>query len=152
MMTSLLDEMMEEAGVQILFNTIVFDAFVEDGRIKGVAIANKSGGQIVLADVVIDASADGDIAARAGVPFNHGREEDGRHHGGSMDMQIGGIDIDRLIAYLRAQPNLTVLEELVAESHLTAGPLRALTPSRVRPVGHADRLLLRREPRREAAR
>jgi hypothetical protein len=107
MMTGLLDEMMEEAGVQLLFNTVAFDAFVEDGRIRGVAIANKSGGQLVLADVVIDASADGDIAARAGVPFNHGREEDGRHHGGSMDMQIGGIDIDRLIAYLRAQPNLT---------------------------------------------
>ncbi|MBB5984753.1 FAD-dependent oxidoreductase [Sphingobium lignivorans] len=107
MMTSLLDDMMEEAGVEVLFNTMVFDTFVEDGRVKGVAIANKSGGQVVLADVVIDASADADIAAWAGAPFNHGREEDGRHHGGSMDMQIGGIDVDRLIAYLRAQPLLT---------------------------------------------
>ncbi|BAK65430.1 hypothetical protein SLG_07550 [Sphingobium sp. SYK-6] len=107
MMTSLLDDMMEEAGVEVLFNTMVFDTLVEDGRVKGVAIANKSGGQIMLADVVIDASADADIAAWAGAPFNHGREEDGRHHGGSMDMQIGGIDVDRLIAYLRAQPLLT---------------------------------------------
>ena len=106
MMTGLLDEMMEEAGVEVLFNTVVFDAWVEDGRIRGVAIANKSGGQVVPADVVIDASADADIAARAGAPFNQGRE-DGRSHGGSMDMQIGGIDIDRLIAWLRAQPNLT---------------------------------------------
>ena len=32
MMTSLLDEMMEEAGVEVLFNTVVFDAFVEEGR------------------------------------------------------------------------------------------------------------------------
>jgi hypothetical protein len=115
MMTSLLDEMMEEAGVDVLFNTVVFDAFVDDGRVKGVAIANKSGGQVVTADVVVDASADGDIAARAGAPFNHGREEDGRHHGGSMDMQIGGIDIDRLIAWLRAQPNLTQEEREALE-------------------------------------
>ncbi|HWL48114.1 MAG TPA: FAD-dependent oxidoreductase, partial [Sphingomonadaceae bacterium] len=107
MMTSLLDEMMEEAGVDVLFNTVVFDALVEDGTVKGVAIANKSGGQVVAADVVIDASADADIAAAAGSPFNHGREKDGRHHGGSMDMQIGGIDIDKLIAWLRAQPLLT---------------------------------------------
>jgi hypothetical protein len=114
MMTSLLDEMMEEAGVEVLFNTVVFDAFVEDGRIHGVAIANKSGGQVVLADVVIDASADADIAARAGAPFNHGRE-DGRSHGGSMDMQIGGIDIDALIAWLRAQPNLTQAEREALE-------------------------------------
>ena len=114
MMTGLLDEMMEEAGVEVLFNTVVFDAFVEAGRIHGVAIANKSGGQVVLADVVIDASADADIAARAGAPFNHGRE-DGRSHGGSMDMQIGGIDIDALIAWLRAQPNLTQEEREALE-------------------------------------
>ena len=107
MMVSLLDEMMEEAGVEVLFNTMVFDAVMEDGAIKGVAIANKSGGQIILADVVIDASADADIAARAGAPFNHGREEDGRHHGGSMDMQISGIDTDKLIEWLRNQPLLT---------------------------------------------
>ncbi|MCW3836468.1 FAD-dependent oxidoreductase [Sphingomonas canadensis] len=115
MMTSLLDEMMEEAGVQLLFNTVVFDTLVEDGRVKGVAIANKSGGQVVLADVVIDASADGDIAARAGAPFHHGRDEDGRHHGGSMDMQIGGIDVDRLIAWLRAQPLMTEEERAELE-------------------------------------
>ncbi|MBU0557265.1 MAG: FAD-dependent oxidoreductase [Alphaproteobacteria bacterium] len=107
MMTSLLDEMMEEAGVELLFNTVVFDTLVEDGRLKGVAIGNKSGGQVVLADVVIDASADADVAAWAGAPFHHGREEDGRHHGGSMDMQIGGIDVDRLIDYLRNQPLLS---------------------------------------------
>ena len=107
MMVSLLDEMMEEAGVEVLFNTMVFDAVMEEGAIKGVAIANKSGGQIILADVVIDASADADIAARAGAPFNHGREEDGRHHGGSMDMQISGIDTDKLIEWLRNQPLLT---------------------------------------------
>jgi len=107
MMVALLDEMMEEAGVEVLFNTVVFDTLVENGKVKGVAIANKSGGQVVLADVVIDASADGDVAAAAGADFHHGREEDGRHHGGSMDMQIGGFDIDRLIAWLRAQPDLS---------------------------------------------
>lgn len=115
MMTSLLDEMMEEGGVQVLFNTVVFDTLVEDGRVKGVAIANKSGGQVVEAHVVIDASADGDIAARAGAPFHHGRDEDGRHHGGSMDMQIGGIDTDRLIAWLRAQPLMTEEERAELE-------------------------------------
>ncbi len=115
MMTSMLDDMMEEAGVQVLFNTVVFDTLVENGRVKGVATANKSGGQVVLADVVIDASADGDIAARAGAPFRHGRDGDGRHHGGSMDMQIGGIDIDRLIAWLRAQPLLSEEERELLE-------------------------------------
>jgi hypothetical protein len=103
----LLDEMMAASNVEVLFNTTAFDAIVENNVIKGVAIANKSGGQIILADTVIDASADADVAAAAGAPYVHGRPSDGRHHGGSMDMQIGGIDVDRLIDYLKSQPVLT---------------------------------------------
>ena len=68
-MTHLLDEMMEESNVEVLFNTTAFDAVVENSAVKGIAVANKSGGQVILADVVIDASADGDIAAAAGAPF-----------------------------------------------------------------------------------
>ena len=92
-MIHLLDEMMEESNVQVLFNTVAFDTVMENNTVKGVAIANKSGGQVVLADVVIDASADGDMAAAAGAPFVQGRTKDGRHHGGSMSMLIGGIDL-----------------------------------------------------------
>jgi hypothetical protein len=103
----LLDEMMVESNVEVLFNTIAFDAVVDNNTIKGVAIANKSGGQIILAERVVDASADGDISGYAGAPFVFGRLEDGRYHGGSLDMLIGGIDADRLIDYLKHQPNLT---------------------------------------------
>ena len=103
----LLDEMMEESNVEVLFDTFAFDAIVENNVVKGIAIANKSGGQVILADVVVDASADGDIAAAAGAPFVHGRSQDGRCHGGSMDMQIGGIDVDKFIDYLKNQPVMT---------------------------------------------
>jgi hypothetical protein len=129
-----LDEMMEESNVEVLFNTVAFDALVENDTVKGVAIANKSGGQVVLADTVVDASADGDIAAAAGAPFALGREKDGRHHGGSMDMQIGGIDVDRLIQWLKSQPVLTEKERKELEDDrsrlLGAGraPNTALTP------------------------
>ena len=114
-MIHLLDEMMAESNVQVLFNTVAFDAVVENGVIKGVAIANKSGGQVVLADVVIDTSADGDIFSAAGAPYVQGRDQDGRHHGGSMDMQIGGVDVDKLIDYLKNQPVLTEKERLELE-------------------------------------
>ncbi len=103
----LLDEMMVESNIEVLFNTIAFNAVVENNAVRGVAVANKSGGQVILADILIDASADADIAASAGVPFAYGRTQDGRHHGGSMDMQIGGIDVDRLIGYLKNQPVMT---------------------------------------------
>ncbi len=106
----LLDEMMMESNIEVLFNTIAFDAVMENNVVKGVAIANKSGGQVVLADVVVDASADADIAAAAGAPFVVGRPQDGRHHGGSMDLVIGGIDVARFVAYLKNQPLLTQKE------------------------------------------
>jgi hypothetical protein len=42
---------------------------VEDGDVKGIIVENKSGRQAMMADVVVDASGDGDVAARAGAPF-----------------------------------------------------------------------------------
>ena len=75
-----LEEMMEESRVELLYNTFAFNAVVENDTVKGVAIANKSGGQVILADVVVDASGDADIAAAAGAPFEIGRKEDGRPH------------------------------------------------------------------------
>ena len=106
-MIHLLDELMEEANVEVLFNTIAFDAVVENNTVKGVAIANKSGGQVILADVIVDASADGDIFAAAGADFEHGRRQDGRHHGGSMDLQISGFDVEKFVNYFKSQPILT---------------------------------------------
>jgi hypothetical protein len=120
----ILERMMEESRVDVLFNTFAFDAIVQDNVVKGVAIANKSGGQVILADVVVDASGDADMAAAAGVPFFHGREEDGRHHGSSLQMDIGGIDIDRYINYQKNRPKKTEEERKKLEeeaSRLLAG-------------------------------
>lgn len=58
-----------EAGVNILFHTYFADTIVEDGIVRGVIVENKSGRQAIMARAVIDASGDGDVAARAGVPF-----------------------------------------------------------------------------------
>ena len=105
-----LDEMMEESRVEVLYNTFAFNAVVEDNVAKGVAIANKSGGRVVLADMVVDASGDADIAAAAGAPFEIGRKEDGRHMGGSLMMEIGGIDVHKYINYLKNRPKKTEKE------------------------------------------
>ena len=66
---------------------------------------------MILADVIVDATGDADIAAAAGVPFELGRPMDGRFHGGALLMEIGGIDPDRLIHYLRNRPEKTAEEK-----------------------------------------
>jgi glycine/D-amino acid oxidase-like deaminating enzyme len=111
-----LDEMVLDAGVTVLLNTVVFDAVVENGKVSGVAVANKSGGQIYFADVVIDCSADGDVAAAAGCSFDFGRPSDGRRHGGALFMHLGGIDIDRFFEFMKNQPVMSDEDRIVYEA------------------------------------
>jgi hypothetical protein len=62
-------ELSVKAGVDLLFHTWFADSIVEDGQIRGAIVENKSGRQALMAKVVIDATGDGDVAARAGAPF-----------------------------------------------------------------------------------
>lgn len=58
-----------EAGVDLWFHTWFADAIVADGVVRGIIVENKSGRQAMLAKVVVDASGDGDVAARSGASF-----------------------------------------------------------------------------------
>jgi len=69
-------EMLDEAGVKMLLHTPAVKPMVEENVIKAVIFENKSGRQAILAKRVIDCTGDGDIAARAGVPFEKGRKKD----------------------------------------------------------------------------
>lgn len=93
----LLDEMMDEAGVKVLYCTLVCDAVVENERVQGVIVENKSGRGFIRAKYVIDATGDGDVAARAGVPFYKGRETDGRMQPCTLMFKIGGVDYSRAV-------------------------------------------------------
>jgi hypothetical protein len=59
----------KEAGAQILFHTYFSDVILEGDKVVGIIIENKSGRQAVYGKVIIDASGDGDVAYKAGVPF-----------------------------------------------------------------------------------
>ncbi|MBW2396269.1 MAG: FAD-dependent oxidoreductase [Deltaproteobacteria bacterium] len=70
-MRLVLNEMVTEAGVDLIFHLWGADALVKDGRLIGVAFQSKAGRQAVLADIVIDATGDGDVFASAGCAFDH---------------------------------------------------------------------------------
>lgn len=65
-------EMLEEAGVQIRLNTTAITPCMQDNRIARVQCYDRHGPLDVLAGIVIDCSGDGDISAKAGVPFSLG--------------------------------------------------------------------------------
>jgi hypothetical protein len=62
-------KMIRGAGVHILFHTYFSDVILDKDTVTGIIIENKSGRQAVFGKVIIDASGDGDVAYRAGVPF-----------------------------------------------------------------------------------
>lgn len=65
-------EMLEEAGVQVMLNSLALAPLVEKGRITAVECAGRRGPFRVEPQIVIDCSGDGDLSARCGVPHDLG--------------------------------------------------------------------------------
>ena len=105
MLKILLAKMCRDSGVQVLFETLVSCPVVEDGNIKGVIVESKSGRQFVGAKVIIDCSADGDIAAMAGAPFITGTgEKEKIMQPVSMYFMMRNVDIGALATWARKHP------------------------------------------------
>lgn len=85
-----LEQMMTEAGVEMLYYTMIADTIVENGRARGVVIQSKAGREAVLGKVIIDCSGDGDAAARAGCEFELGRIQDGLTQPATLMFEIKG--------------------------------------------------------------
>lgn len=92
-----LEEMMRESNVEVLYYTTVCEAMVEKDRIIGVIVQNKNGRGMILAKCVVDATGDGDVAASAGVPYFKGRESDGKMQPCTLMFKIGGVDYARAV-------------------------------------------------------
>jgi len=117
----LLLDMMEESGVRVLLHSLVADVIKEGSAVRGLAVENKSGRQIVPAGIVVDATGDGDVAARAGAAFIMGVGPDdpcarsGKALGEMHDMGVifgmGNVGLERLFGHLRDHP-----EEFVTQS------------------------------------
>lgn len=100
-----LDDMLEEAGVKILYHTQFLRPLMNGGAIEGVEVASKSGLQTIYGKVVIDCTGDGDVAARAGVPFEKGNEELGLMQPATMFFHICNCDEKAMDADVQANIN-----------------------------------------------
>ena len=75
-----LDAMLAEAGVETRYESHLHTLQVAAGCVQQVALATPRGGAVVGARAWIDATGDGDLAARAGATFRLGRCGDGLLH------------------------------------------------------------------------
>ena len=62
------DDIVVESGINLRLHSWFSAPIVEDARMRGVVVETKSGRQALLADVVVDATGDLDVAAAAGAP------------------------------------------------------------------------------------
>ncbi len=65
-------ELLEESGVEILYDATVSEAVMDGAQCLGVIVQSKSGRCFIPAEVLIDATGDAELLSRAGVPCRVG--------------------------------------------------------------------------------
>ncbi len=99
----LLDEMVQEAGAEILLYTRFADCITENGRIKTVILSALEGLISVSAKVFIDCTGNASVADAAGVHTYIGDEKTGVPQPGTLMFEIGGVN-DEIYSARPKQP------------------------------------------------
>ncbi len=97
-----MDDMLEEAGVKLLYHTQFLKPMMNGSAIEGVEVVSKSGSESIRGKVVIDCTGDGDVAARAGVPYEMGNKALGLMQPASMFFHICNCDEKAMEADIQA--------------------------------------------------
>lgn len=97
-----MDEMLTEAGVKILFHTNFLQPVLEENTLVGILVSSKRGLEVIKATVVIDCTGDGDVAFRCGVPCEMGNEELNLMQPATMFFHISNVDHEAVEADIQA--------------------------------------------------
>ena len=95
-----LNEMVAEAGVDLLMHSMVVGAEMNGDIIEGIVLEDKSGRHAVSGRMFVDATGDGDVAAAAGAPFSR----DMHPWGINIDFRLGDVDGTRERAFRDERP------------------------------------------------
>ncbi|MES2482340.1 MAG: FAD-dependent oxidoreductase [Pseudomonadota bacterium] len=98
------------AGVRLALNTYTVGPLVEDNRVVGIRTFDKSGESEIRGKVIIDCTGDADLVAKAGGTFKLG-DEQGRTMSISLFSRLGNVDLQRHLAYVKANPEEFMLAE-----------------------------------------
>lgn len=97
-------DLLDEAGVRFLFHAFASDVIADHG-FRGVVFETKSGPVVIRARVVVDCTGDGDVAARAGAPYEIGRDDDGLVQPMTLMFRITEFERDGFDAYVKEHPD-----------------------------------------------
>ncbi len=97
-------ELVLESKVHLVFHTWAATPIVEGGAVRGAIFESKGGRQAIFAKVVVDATGDGDMFARAGAAFESNIEDNDIHHCMNTAWLFGGVDMARWLEFKSAEP------------------------------------------------
>ena len=100
-----LEEMLTEAGVDIWFNSQFVDVVLDGNRIAGLLVSTNGGLNVIWTRAVVDSSGNGEVAYRAGAPYEVGRPKDGRPQASSLYFMVGGVNIGKTLEFLKQNPD-----------------------------------------------
>lgn len=86
-----LDRMLTEAGVTVLYHALLSDVKMSDGKIKALTVSTTSGNIELKAKYYIDATGNADLVAFAGLPFRLGREDDNQCQPMTLCFRLAGV-------------------------------------------------------------
>ncbi len=90
-------EMLEEAGVRLRLGATALQPHMQGNRIAQVACSDRNGLFTIVPKAVIDCSGDGDISAKAGVPYELG-DASGNMMAVTISFHMIGVDWTRAFA------------------------------------------------------
>lgn len=100
----LLHRMVRESGVTVRLHSMFSSVrALPDGW--EVTLCEKQGMVKIEADVVIDCTDTGDVAASAGASLRFGRDTDGKPQISSVVLRVGGVDMDAFCGYFQNHPD-----------------------------------------------
>lgn len=109
-------QMLEDAGVEVHLNTYVGSPVMAENRIQSVACTDRTGPFTIEAAMVIDCSGDGDMSAKAGVPFTVG---DGRGNMMGVTLSFSMLNAPWKTVFAKGDPYF----EAEARAGIAAGRL-----------------------------
>jgi 2-polyprenyl-6-methoxyphenol hydroxylase-like FAD-dependent oxidoreductase len=97
-------ELVLEQKVRLVFHSWAAMPLLEEGKVRGAIFESKAGRQAVRAKVVVDATGDGDMFARAGARYESDIEAADIHHCMNTAWLLGGVDMERWLEFRAEQP------------------------------------------------
>jgi hypothetical protein len=98
----LIFEMMRENKVSLLLHSLAVDVIKKGKAVKGVVVENVSGRQTIYGKVIIDCTGEGEVAARAGAPYEVLPKDQMEPH--TLSFTADGVDWEKVLDYVKRNP------------------------------------------------